>query len=68
MTIKVRITFSQSNDTLDCRSGIRYAVHGFEVPYEHLTIGDLTDRIAETEEHLSRITGLAVKIETGEEA
>lgn len=62
MTIKLKITF------YDRREGHikERVVQGLEVPYEKLTLGDLTDKIRETEEYLSRVTGLAVKIETAE--
>ena len=66
MTIKVCITFTSDNMQLgDCKR--RQEISGLEVPLEALTLGDLTDRIAETEAYLSRITGLVVKIETGAE-
>jgi hypothetical protein len=58
--IKVQVKFSRNNL-------LHYDIVGIEVPYEALTVGDLTDRIAETEAHLSRITGLEVKIETAME-
>ena len=65
MTIKVRISF-KTDVAGWCSNGTVY-VSGLEVPFEALTLGDLTDRIAETEAHLSRITGLVVKIETASE-
>jgi hypothetical protein len=55
-SIKVQVKFTLGMS--------RHTIHGVEVLYDKLTIGDLTDRIAETEAHLSRITGLEVKIET----
>jgi hypothetical protein len=58
-SIKINISFNDG--------GYVKWIYGTEVPYERLTVGDLTDRIAETEAHLSRITGLEVKIETGAE-
>ena len=70
MTIKVRIIAVNPNirDTpSDWDKSAGWACEGVEVPYENLTIGDLTDRIAECEAYLSRITGLVVKIETGSE-
>ena len=60
MIIKVKLTFSHHDFRRD-------EVQGLEVPFEALTVGDLTDRIAETEAHLSRITGLEVHIETATE-
>ena len=44
-----------------------FYIEGTEVPFESLTVGDLTDRIAEVEAYLSRITGMEVKIETASE-
>jgi hypothetical protein len=58
MTIKVRITFSDGRHSR--------SVPGHEVPFTSLTVGDMTDKVAETEAYLSRIMGLVVKIETGE--
>mgnify|MGYP001560855395 CR=1 FL=1 len=58
MTIKVKLLFTDPNRE-------PAVIHGIEVPFEALTVRDLTDRIAETEAPLSRITGLAVRIETG---
>ena len=64
MTIKISIHFADpSGESPDHRA----VIHGREVSYSAIAIGDLTDKIAETEAHLSRITGLVVKIETGEE-
>jgi hypothetical protein len=42
-------------------------VVGREVPFEGLQLGDVTTLIEQTQAHLSRITGLVVKIETGAE-
>ena len=64
MTIKVRIMFSRQTEHGETPATM---IEGLEVPFEALTLGDLTDRIAETEAHLSRILGLTVKIETGAE-
>ncbi len=61
MTIKVNIVF------VDPRGLKNAELRGLEVPYDKITLGDLTDKIAETEAHLSRIMGLVVKIETGAE-
>lgn len=59
MVIKVRITFYATSN------GYRsWSVPGMEVPFSALTVDDLTRRVKETEEYLSRITGLNVKIET----
>jgi hypothetical protein len=58
MTIKVRITFKGN--------GRSWSVPGREVPFVSLTVGDMTDRVKETEEYLKRLTGLEVRIETGE--
>lgn len=66
MTIKVRVTFSERP-----RAGrlgmFTSTIEGEEVDYSCLTIGDMTRRIEETEAHLSRITGMEVKIQTGSE-
>ena len=59
MTIKVRITFRDNKRS--------WSVPGNEVPFLNLTVGDMTDKIAECEAYLSRITGLVVKIETASE-
>jgi hypothetical protein len=70
MTIKVRIVFHDPNirDTpADWGKRVSSVVEGNEVPYDKITLGDLTDKITETEAHLSRITGLVVRIETGAE-
>ena len=63
MTIKVRITFASPRGLRPILS----VVNGQEVPFEALTVGDLTDKIAEAEKYLSRLTGLIVRIETGAE-
>ena len=69
MTIKVRITFKDfGTDGFPRLSRDQdIVVSGLEVPFSALTFGDMTMRIAETEAHLSRITGLVVKIETAAE-
>lgn len=56
MVIKIRLTFADGRRS--------WSVPGQEVPFEHLTVGDLTEKIAETEAYLSRLTGLTVKITT----
>lgn len=63
--IKLRITFTDSTRKMSVPGGI--AVIGLEVPFDRLGPGDLmTDRLKSTQEHLSRIMGLQVKIETAE--
>lgn len=64
MSIKVRIVFTHPITHLH---GKRCVIAGLEVQYSRLTLGDLTNRIEETEAHLSRITGMVVKIETASE-
>lgn len=64
MIIKVSITL---NDPACESPDHRTVITGLEVPFDALTIGDLTDRITETEVYLSRIMGLMVKIETAVE-
>lgn len=69
MSIKVRIVADNpaiQDRPEDWGKPKGWCVEGLEVQYDKITIGDLTDRIAETEAHLSRITGLVVKIETAE--
>jgi hypothetical protein len=66
VTIKVKVTFTSSDLQLGDRKR-RQVISGVEVPFTSLTVDDLTHRIRETEAHLSRITGLTVKIETGAE-
>lgn len=58
VVIKTRIVFSGQS---------AHIVTGVEVPLSVFKVGDLTDRIRETEEHLSRLTGLTVRIETDTE-
>ena len=41
-------------------------VEGLERPAEALNVGDVTERIIETEQYLERLTGLRVHIETGD--
>lgn len=65
MTIKVRITFTPVANR--SRLNREVVVNSLEVPFEMLTVGDLTDRITETEAYLSRILGMVAKIETGAE-
>ena len=68
MTIKVKITFYEmSSDSPRAVGIITNVVQDLEVPFSALTLGDLTDRIAECEAYLSRITGLQVRIETASE-
>ncbi len=70
MTIKVRIIAVNpliQDRPSDWDKPAGWCVEGIEVPFEALTVGDLTDRIAETEAYLSRITGLDVRIETAAE-
>jgi hypothetical protein len=62
-TIKVAIDFH-------IREGFlikKQTVIGFEVPYTSITIGDLNDKIRETEAYLSRIMGMEVHINTASE-
>ena len=69
MTIKVCIVFHDPSirDTpADWGKRVSAVVEGNEVAYEALTVGDMTERLAEAESYLSRITGLEVRIETGE--
>lgn len=58
--IKAKIIFAHPGGTID-------AISGVEVPLEAFKVGDLTDRVRETEEHLSRLTGLVVRIEMASE-
>lgn len=70
MTIKVRIVAVNpliQDRPEDWGKPAGWCVEGLEVPFSALTLGDLTDRISETEAHLSRILGLTVKIETASE-
>lgn len=62
-TIKVKIVFQSPISGRVQRETIT----GIEVPMKAIRSGDLTRRIKETEEHLSRITGLIVQIRTGDE-
>ena len=57
-TIKAKITFHDPD-------GEKTEIVGREVMFRILQLGDVTDRMAETEEHLARIMGLVVRIETG---
>ena len=42
-------------------------VAGKDVPFSNFVVGDLTDRAQATEDFLTRLLGMPVKIETGEE-
>jgi hypothetical protein len=62
-TIKVAIDFH-------IREGFlikKQTVVGYEVLYTSITIGDLNDKIRETEAYLSRIMGMEVHINTASE-
>lgn len=60
MVIKVRLHFV--DDTPNRRRS--WSVPGLEVPFDGLSVGDVTNRVAETEAYLSRLTGLKVTIDT----
>jgi hypothetical protein len=62
-TIKVAIDFHIPDGILVKKQTIT----GCEVPYKSITIGDLTDKIRETEAYLSRIMGMEVHINTASE-
>lgn len=59
MTIKVNIAFTDGMR--------RQVIYGLEVNLESLTVGDLTSTLVTTQEHLSRILGMTVEIETAAE-
>lgn len=42
-------------------------VHGHPMPFGGFRVGDVTDRIIETEQYLERLTGLRVHIQTAQE-
>ena len=60
--VKTRITFSGPSIPQG-----RIVIEGVEVPLEAFKIGDLTGGLLETEERLSRLTGLSVRIATDAE-
>lgn len=64
--MKFRLTFLDKtvfDKPEDWNKPFAYVFDGLEVPDEKLSIYDVTGRLRQTEEHLSRMTGLEVKIE-----
>lgn len=41
-------------------------IDGNAVPFSALRIGDVSDRLRQTEDHLTRLLGVTVRIEAGE--
>ena len=44
-----------------------HRIKGEDVPFSNFVVGDLTDRAHATEDFLTRLLGMQVKIETGDE-
>ena len=59
MTLKFKLTFKLGPEIIA-------TVEGRERPMDALNVGDITQRIIETEQYLERLTGLRVHIETGD--
>ena len=59
MTVRYKLTFKFGPEVIA-------VVEGRERPMDALNVGDITQRIIETEQYLERLTGLRVHIETGD--
>lgn len=57
--LKFKLTFKRGNEVVA-------VVEGRERPENALTVGDVGERLIETEQYLERLTGLRVHIETGD--
>jgi hypothetical protein len=49
------------------KNAAKQRIVGLEVPFSNFKVGDLADRTADVEDFLTRLLGMVVKIETGEE-
>ena len=58
MTVRYKLTFKLGSE-------IVATVEGRERPMDALNVGDITQRVIDTEAYLERLTGLRVHIETG---
>ena len=59
MTVRFKLTFKLGPKVVA-------VIEGLERPAEVLVVGDVTERVIETEQYLERLTGLRVYIETGD--